>query len=112
MKRARVKCTVWVGPVVLACLMFLAVSTELSAQGSAPAGAGYNVAASLKDNLKTFVGKDIYISLRSGKTYQGYVKAVGDHFVHLEKIAGKEFFDAFIRVDDISAIEARFRSPK
>jgi hypothetical protein len=37
---------------------------------------------------------------------------VGDHFVHLEKLAGREFFDVLIRIEDISAVEARFRELK
>jgi hypothetical protein len=110
MRNTRVRHTAWA--VALTCLLSLLASGELFAQGSAPAEAGYNVAASLKDNLSAFTGKDVYVSLRSGKVYQGYVKAVGENFVHLEKIAGKEYFDALIRIRDISAIEARFRGPK
>jgi small nuclear ribonucleoprotein (snRNP)-like protein len=55
------------------------------------------------------IGKEVFISLRSGKTYQGRIKAVGDHFLHLERIAGKDFYDALIRIEDISAVEAKFR---
>ena len=111
MERATTKYSAWAGSVVLVCLLFLAVSTQLPAETVAVQGVGY-VGASLKDNLKSLTGKDIYVSLRSGKVYQGRVKSVGDHFVHLEKIAGKEFYDALIRIDDISAIEARFRELK
>ncbi len=72
----------------------------------------FSVSAPLPDNLKSFAGKNVYIHLRSGKTLQGSVKSVGDHWMHLEKITGKEFFDALIRLDDISAIEAKFREYK
>jgi len=93
---------------------FLAFAVEAGAQARAAAvqGASFNVSAPLKDNLRSLVGKDVYVGLRSGKTYQGFVKSVGDHFIHLEKLAGKEFFDALIRIDDISAIEVRFRELK
>jgi hypothetical protein len=37
------------------------------------------------------------------------VKDVKDNVLHLEKISQKEFYDALIRVDLISAIEARVR---
>ncbi|MEI6609825.1 MAG: hypothetical protein WCO53_08780 [Deltaproteobacteria bacterium] len=74
--------------------------------------AKYDVSSSIKDNLKTYVGKDVLIHLRSGKTFQGYVKAAGDHFVHVEKLSGRDYYDALIRIDDISAIEARFRDMK
>ena len=109
MRKATTKFPAWAGSVILVCLLFLAVSTESSAQTAAVQGVGYNVAASLKDNLKSLTDKDIYVSLRSGKVYQGRLKSVGEHLLHLERIAGKEFYDALIRIDDISAIEARFR---
>jgi len=75
-------------------------------------GVGFNVALSLPDNLKSLVGKDVYVHLRSGDTQQGYVKAVGDKQVHLEKLAGKDFYDALIRLEDVSAIEVKFRDLK
>ena len=75
-------------------------------------GESFNVSSSIKDNLKAYVGKDVLIHLRSGKTFQGFVKSVDDHFVHLEKLSGREFYDALIRIEDISAIEAKFRDMK
>ena len=75
-------------------------------------GASFNVSSSIKDNLKSYIGKDVLIHLRSGKSFQGYIKSVDDHFVHLEKISGREFYDALIRLEDISAIEAKFRDMK
>lgn len=112
MKKTKTQCLVWAGSVIFFCALFFAVSMELSAQTVAVQGINYNVSGSLKDNLKSLTGKDIYLSLRSGKIYQGYVKSVGDHFIHLEKIAGKDFYDAFIRIEDISAVEAKFRDFK
>jgi hypothetical protein len=72
-------------------------------------GIGYNVNSSMADNLKLFVGKVVYISLDSGKTFTGIVKAVGDHLVHIEKLEGKEHFDALISMQSIRAIDTRFR---
>jgi hypothetical protein len=71
-------------------------------------GVGYSVGSSLADNLKLFVGKKVYLTLDSGVVMAGVVKEVGDHLVHLEKLDGKEYFDALILVEDISAIDARF----
>jgi hypothetical protein len=112
MKKTKTMCAARAGAVIFVCLLFLTISTELSAETPQTQGPGYNVAGSFKDNLMAFTGKDVYVSLRSGKTYEGYVKSVGDRFLHLEKIVGKDFFDALIRMDDISAIEARFRGFK
>lgn len=72
-------------------------------------GAGYNVNSSIAANLKTLVGKKVYITLDSGNTFAGFVKEVGKQLIHLEKLDGKDFFDALIRIDSISAIDTRFR---
>lgn len=72
-------------------------------------GINYNINASMVDNLKSLTGKKVNITLNSGKTFGGIVKKVGDHLVHLEKINGKDYFDALIVIEDISAIDAKFR---
>jgi hypothetical protein len=74
--------------------------------------AKFDTGASLADNIKTFAGKDVYVHLRSGKTVQGYVRSVGNGLLHLEKLAGRDFYDALIRMEDISAIETKFRDMK
>lgn len=75
-------------------------------------GAKFDVSLSMKENLNLFIGRDVFVHLRSGKTLQGYIKAVGNDFIHLEKLAGRDFYDAFIRIEDISAMEAKFRDMK
>jgi hypothetical protein len=96
-------------------LMLFVTGFTLSAEAVAAAnvtaieGMMYNAGASLQDNLKSLVGKKVYVTLNSGKTFSGYVKEVGNNLVHLEKLDGKDFFDALIRIEDISAIDAKFR---
>ncbi|MEJ2170825.1 MAG: hypothetical protein P8X90_35485 [Desulfobacterales bacterium] len=75
-------------------------------------GAKFDTSFSLADNLKMYVGKNIIVHLKSGKSFQGFVKAVGTNTVHLEKLTGKDFYDALIRIDQIAAIEAKFREMK
>jgi len=72
----------------------------------------FDLGSSLADNIKAFAGKDIFIHLKSGKTMQGYVKSVGNGLLHLEKLTGKDFYDALVKIEDISAIEAKFREMK
>jgi len=72
-------------------------------------GMSYNVNSSLADNLKSLVGKKVSVTIVSGKTLTGFVKEVGNHLIHLEKLEGKDYFDALIRIENISAIEAMFR---
>ena len=97
--------------VILFCGTLLAAPAKADAKQNIVAieGAKYNVSASLADNLKSFVGKKVSVTLDSGKSFVGFVKEVGNHLVHLEKLDGKEYFDALIRIDSISAIDARFR---
>jgi small nuclear ribonucleoprotein (snRNP)-like protein len=75
-------------------------------------GAAFDVAFSMKDNLKVLMGKDVYVHLRGGKTLQGFIKSVGDNMIHLEKLANRDFYDALVRIEDISAIEVKFRDMK
>jgi hypothetical protein len=96
-------------------LLFITAIFVLSLDASAKtdivavSGVSYNVNFSFQDNLKSLAGKKVYLTLNSGKTFAGYVKAVGDHLVHLEKLDGKSYFDALICIDDISAIDTKFR---
>jgi hypothetical protein len=102
------------GFVLVAALMFGACVCLPTPAGAAKPvveieGVGYNVNVSMADNLKLFVGKKVYLRVDSGAVMGGIVKEVGDHFVHLEKLDGKEYFDALIRIDAIRAMDARFR---
>jgi hypothetical protein len=71
-------------------------------------GMSYNVNSSMADNLKSLIGKNVCVNLNSGKTFIGFVKEVGNHLIHLEKLQGKDYFDALICIEDISAIDTRF----
>jgi hypothetical protein len=75
-------------------------------------GVKYDTSLSMAENLKAYAGKDVTLHIRSGKTIQGYVKSVGNGLVHVEKIAGRDFYDALIRIEEISAIEIKFRDIK
>ena len=100
--------------IVLAFVFFVALlifpaRAEAKAEMVGIEGVNYNVGSSFKDNLESFVGKKVYLTLDSGKTFAGFVKKVGEHLIHLEKLDGKEFFDALIRIEHISTIDTRFR---
>jgi Na+/H+-dicarboxylate symporter len=101
---------------VMVCLgVSLFFQTDAQAQQkkvTAVEEAKFDISVPIADNLKTYVGKDVFVHLRSGKTIQGYVKSIGNGLLHLEKLAGRDFYDALIRIEDISAIEAKFRDMK
>jgi small nuclear ribonucleoprotein (snRNP)-like protein len=83
--------------------------TQAKSEVVAVQGVSYNVNSSLADNLKSLVGKKVYVSLDSGQTFIGFVKEVGNHLVHLEKLEGKDYFDALLQIENIIAIDTRFR---
>ena len=91
-------------------IFMLPAEAEAKTKAVAIEGVSYNVNSSLADNLKSLIGKKVYVTLDSGKTFAGFVKKVGNHLVHLEKLEGKDYFDALLKIEDISAIDARFRN--
>lgn len=104
---------------LLAVFLFTAIFIISSADAQPPKPgptlqkAKFEVNHSMKDNLAMNQGQDIVVHLKSGKSLQGRVKTVGAHFVHLEKLSGgRDYYDALIRIEDISAIEAKFRGYK
>lgn len=75
-------------------------------------GVSYQANASMQDNLKTLIGKKVYVHLDSGTTLSGYLKTVGNHMIHLERLDRKDFYDALIKIDKIVAIDTQFRKYK
>jgi hypothetical protein len=69
----------------------------------------FNVNTSMADNLAALKGKSVTISLASGQTITGIVNDVKGNLLHLVKLSQKEFFDALISVDRISAVETKVR---
>jgi small nuclear ribonucleoprotein (snRNP)-like protein len=112
--KTKMKCSI--GTILAAFIMFSAafsaLPSEVNAKTAAIEGVSYNVDADLLDNFKLFIGKKVNVTLESGKTLSGIVKKVGAHLIHLEKLDGKEFYDALIRIEDVSAIDTRFREFK
>jgi small nuclear ribonucleoprotein (snRNP)-like protein len=97
---------------LLLAIICLGIPTQLIAKPTVVPveGVSYNIQASMADNLKSLIGKRVSIAIKSGKVMTGVVKEVGEHLLHLEKLQGKEYFDALIRLDSIQAIETRFRT--
>ncbi|MGR9072823.1 MAG: hypothetical protein ACU833_07145 [Gammaproteobacteria bacterium] len=70
----------------------------------------YDVNLSMGENLKILLSKKVTVTVSSGKSFTGYVKVLSSKLLHLEKLEDKDFYDALIRIDDIQAIETRFRT--
>jgi len=101
-----------VSGVVLASLLMLNLTVSVhsvQAAGEAKQYVQLNAGIPLADNLAALKGKTATVYLASGQSMTGIVKDMKDNVLHLEKISQKEFYDALIRVDSISAVEARVR---
>jgi small nuclear ribonucleoprotein (snRNP)-like protein len=110
-KKAKILSSLGIAIAVLFSTVLFTLPNEAVAKPKVVAieGISYNVNSSLLDNLKSLVGKKVYVTLDSGKTFTGFVKDVGNHLMHLEKLDGKDYFDALLRIENISAIDTRFR---
>lgn len=49
------------------------------------------------------------LRLVSGEEVEGTVTSVGKELVHVSRLSGKEFYDALISLDKITAIRMRMR---
>ena len=97
---------------VVAGLFLICLAVLLSSAQAATETQQYvqmNAGIPLGDNLIALKGKAVTIHVASGQTITGIVKDVRDNMLHLEKISQKDFFDALIRIDLISAVEVRVR---
>lgn len=63
--------------------------------------------ASIESILANHTGKRVSLMMESGNELTGTVVAVSDEIVHLGELAGREFFDAAVDMDDISAVIVR-----
>lgn len=59
--------------------------------------------------LEHQTGKRVELKLRSGQEIESTVAKVGAHAVHVAQLAGMDFYDAAVRLDDISAVVAKAR---
>ena len=57
--------------------------------------------------LKAHNGKRVTVKLNSGDELTGTAGPVNDNLIQLRELSGKEFFDAIINIDEISALIIR-----
>ena len=94
---------------IAAVYLFTAVSGVYAGQAKPIEGVEYKLDWSFEDNLKAFKGKYVRVTLSSGQQMAGTVKEVKNGMLHIEKLTGRDFFDALIMIKDISAIDTKFR---
>jgi hypothetical protein len=64
---------------------------------------------SVKSVLERHVGKRVALVMTSGPDLTGTVVKVGERLVHLGELQGREFFDAAVALDRITAVVIRVR---
>ena len=65
---------------------------------------------SVSSLLKRHEGRVVKLRLAgSGEEITGKVQKVGKELVHLSEVAGREFYDALVRVDQVSAVVVQAR---
>ena len=65
--------------------------------------------ATMHDVLAERTGKRATLRMQSGEDIEGTVVLVGNGLVHISKLAGKDFYDAVVNIDRISAVIIKVR---
>lgn len=68
---------------------------------------GFTPADTVTSVLTRQVGQRVELRMRSGEKLAGKLEAVGEKTVHISALAGQEFFDAVVVLEDISAVIIR-----
>jgi hypothetical protein len=98
--------------VVLAALLCMMGSMAVSLhQAFAADEAKFEVKANatMHDVLMERTGKRTTLRMQSGEDIEGTIVLVGNGLVHMTRLAGKEFYDAVVNIDRISAVIVRVR---
>ena len=66
-------------------------------------------ATTMKALLTDSLGKRVVLRLESSEEMEGTVTTVGEHLVYISKLSRRDFFDAFVSIDRISAVIVRVR---
>ncbi len=61
----------------------------------------------IRNILERGSGKRAQLMLNTGESLEGMLTLVGDQVVQLSQLVGREFYEAIIRVDSISAVVVR-----
>lgn len=96
----------FIGLVLCTATLAAAPVTGVSAQEPA---FHLNPSATVPDILRDRIGKRTTVRMESGEDIEGTMTMVGNSMVHLTGLTGKDFYDAVIRLDRISAVIMRVR---
>lgn len=66
-------------------------------------------AATMKEVLAEQTGKRVALRLVSGEELEGTVTSVGNSLAHISRLSGKDFYDAVVNIDQVSAVRIKVR---
>ena len=89
----------------LAALVLVLVSAAMAQDGKLVVGQDDTTRSVLAEQ----VGKPVTLKLDSGEELTGTVRTVGKSVAHLEKLAGKDFFDAVVDLEEVAVVIVRAR---
>jgi hypothetical protein len=69
-----------------------------------------NSADAIRANLEKFSGERVTLSLIGGGELQGVVSKIGTTMLYITELTGREFFDAVVRLDHVSAVTVKMRN--
>lgn len=64
----------------------------------------------IRVNLEKFPGERVTLSLIGGGELQGVVSKIGTTALCITELTGREFFDAVVRLDHVSAVTVKMRN--
>ena len=95
----------------LGATLILSTAAGMASNDIVPVpGKQYRVDLPLLENLRGLRGKRVTLHLDNGEQINGRIKEVHRNLLHLENLRQREFMDALIRMDRISAVETQFRA--
>ncbi len=87
--------------IVALILAMVSVGTAAAAEEARPLPP---FGESAKIMLDASIGRVVTLQLISGQEISGTVTRVGDHVVQLSRVSGRDFYDAVVLLDRVSAV--------
>ncbi|MBZ0169918.1 hypothetical protein MELA_01040 [Candidatus Methylomirabilis lanthanidiphila] len=94
---------------MMAALLVLGTTVPAVGVRAEEAALALKAGATMREVLSEYTGKRVALRLQSGDEIEGTVTMVGNSLLHLTKLSGKEFYDAVVSIDKISAVRMRVR---
>jgi len=89
--------------IVLSSLFSVVFTFTALAQGKVD----FQLSDTVKTVLERQVGQKVELRLDGGEKIAGKVEKVGEKTVHLSAVAGQEFFDAVVVLEEVTAVLVR-----